>query len=212
LNKSKIEWTQFTSNPVRGKCLHACTYCYAERIRKRFGQPEELSWHPEELEKIEKRKKPAVIFMGSMYDLFGDWVPFEMISAIIQTAIFSPQHTFLFLTKNPKRYDAFDFPVNCWIGYSDDGTQDLKHWVHFKGRKNRFVSFEPLRGNRISLAHDMTDAVIIGAMTGPGASSPRKVVVEEIIKRMGDKPIFLKDNLLSIYPELPLRQETAWVI
>lgn len=74
MQTSKIEWCQFTSNPVRGKCLHACPYCYAERIRKRFGKPEEMSWHAEELTAIEKRKKSAVIFMGSMYDLFGAWV------------------------------------------------------------------------------------------------------------------------------------------
>lgn len=64
----------FTGNPIKGQCQHFCDYCYGEKIRQRFGLPKEISWHPEELEKIEKRKKPTTFFMGSIYDLFGSWV------------------------------------------------------------------------------------------------------------------------------------------
>ena len=212
MQKSKIEWCEFTSNPVRGKCLHACPYCYAERIRQRFGQPAELSWHADELAQIEKRKKPAVIFMGSMHDLFGEWVPKSWIDWTLDTAKNCPQHTFLFLTKNPARYTEFEFTPNCWIGYTDDGTSDLRNWAIFKGRKNRFVSFEPLIGDCISLNLDMVDGVIIGAQTGPGAVKPERWQVEGIIRAMEGKPVFLKNNLLSLFPELHRRQETAWVM
>lgn len=212
MNKSKIEWTQFTSNPVRGKCLHACPYCYAERIRQRFGQPEAITWVGRELTAIEKHKKPAVIFMGSMHDLFGKWIVSAMIEAILNTAKNCPQHTFLFLTKNPTRYSEFEFPSNCWTGYTDDGTSDLRNWAIFKGRKNCFVSFEPLIGDCISLNPDLVDGVIIGAMTGPGAVKPERWQIDGIIRAMEGKPVFLKNNLLSLFPELPRRQETAWTL
>ena len=59
MQKTAIEWTEYTSNPVRGKCPLGCTWCYAERIRRRFHKPEEITFHPEELETIKRHKKPA---------------------------------------------------------------------------------------------------------------------------------------------------------
>jgi len=212
LQKSNIEWCTHTSNPIRGKCQHECPYCYAERIRVRFDQPAALSWIGKELVEIEKRKKSATIFMGSMYDIFGSWVPIEMPQIIIDTAKRSPQHTFLFLTKNPVRYGIYDFPNNCWIGYSDDGTKDMRHWVHFKGRKNTFISFEPLIGRSINVNMALVGSVIIGAMTGSGKNNirPDRDIVDGIISAAGSKPVYLKNNLLALFPDLQKRQETAW--
>lgn len=200
MNRSNIEWTQFTSNPVRGKCKHACPYCYAERIRKRFGQPEEMSWHAEELFRIEARKKPAVIFMGSMYDLFGEWVPESYIHWILDTAKNCPQHTFLFLTKNPKRYTDFDFPDNCWTGAT---VTNMSSW--YPTTKRSFVSLEPLMMQLPAAAVPM----IVGAMTGPGAVTPKKEWVEHILKYTR-QPVFLKNNLLQIFPDLPQLRELPW--
>lgn len=212
MNKSGIEWTEFTSNPVSGKCRHACNYCYAERIRRRFKQTEKLSWHPERLLAIEKRKKPATIFMGSMHDIFGDWIPDKWIAEIIKTAKDCPQHTFLFLTKNPKRYARFVFPENCWLGYTDDGMQNLRNWVYMQHIKNTFVSFEPLQGNKLNVNFDIIGSVIIGAMTGLEAVKPERIWVEKIIEKAEGKPVFIKNNLLSIFPDLPRKQETAWIL
>jgi protein gp37 len=210
MQPSKIEWCTHTSNPIRGKCLHECPYCYAERIRKRFKQPEVLSWHPEELMAIERRIKPATIFVGSMYDLFGDWVPPLYIMEILNTARKCPQHTFIFLTKNPARYSEFNFSPNCWTGYSDDGTKDERNWVYFKGRENTFISFEPLIGDKINFNPVMVDAVIIGAQTGPVSVKPLREIIDGIVRAAGNKPVFLKNNLLSLFPDLINRQETAW--
>lgn len=219
MNRTKIEWVinkdgsqGFTSNPIRGRCQHFCGYCYAERIRLRFKQPAEMSWHPEELRTIEARKTPATIFMGSTYDLFGAWVPPLYIMEILNTASKCPQHTFIFLTKNPARYGEFNFSDNCWIGYSDDGTKDMRHWVHFKHKKNTFVSYEPLIGPHVSYHPGVIDAIIIGVMTGPKSERPCKGIVDYLIKVAGNKPVFLKNNLLTIYPDLPLRRELAWPI
>ena len=211
MNKSNIEWTQFTSNPIRGKCRHACPYCYAERIRVRFKQPAGVSWHPEELENIEQRKKPATIFMGSMHDIFGHWIPNEWIKRILQSAISSPQHTFIFLTKNPKRFSGWVFPDNCWCGYTDDGTRDYRNWIYLRYLPNTFVSLEPLIGNTVNLNMSLINALIIGAMTGPAAIKPDRKLVEKIIEKAGDRPVFLKNNLLSLFPDMDRRQDVAWL-
>ncbi len=217
MQKSQIEWTEFVSNPIKGRCGHYGTptcgsYCYAEAIRKRFKQPAEMSWHPKELEAIERRKKPATIFMGSMYDIFGQWVPKEWIHWILDTAKNCPQHKFIFLTKNPARYQEFYFPANCYLGYSDDVTRDLRNWAYLKEKRNAFVSLEPLLGETVNIHTGITKQVIIGAQTGPGAIRPSREVVEDTIRAM-DKvgiPIFLKDNLMRIYPSLPKRRELIW--
>lgn len=213
MQKSNIEWTKFASNPIKGKCKHFGTpicgkYCYVQtkmcnnpKIRELYGK-EEPSWHPDELATIERRRKPATIFMGSMYDLFGEWVPTEAIAAIIQTAIISPQHTFLFLTKNPKRYSDFYFPDNCWTGAT---VTNMDSW--YPTTKRSFVSLEPLMMQLPPAAVPM----IVGAMTGPGAVKPKKEWVEHILK-YAQQPVFLKNNLLSLFPDLPRRQETAWAL
>lgn len=225
MNKSSIEWTEFTSNPVRGKCLHACPYCYAERIRLRFKEPVELSWHPDELAQIEKRKTPSVIFMGSMYDLFGAWVHENYIHWILDTATNCPQHTFLFLTKNPKRYKEFEFPDNCWQGVTVTDHESAVHNIKIMSDLciNYFVSIEPLMG-RIDLwyaAFNGADSiqtmpgiagVIVGAMTGPGAVNPEREWIDTIIGQVGARPLFLKNNLLALFPDIPKRQKLPWKV
>lgn len=205
MQKSNIEWCTHTSNPIRGKCLHACHYCYAERIRVRFKMPEEITFHPKELQSIRRRKKPATIFMGSMHDIFGDWVNPDWIKEIILTAEESPQHTFLFLTKNPFRYVEFDFPDNCWCGSTVVRTTDPCYLG-----SNRFVSVEPLITSDMEIFADFGQPVIIvGAMTGPSAIRPKKQWVEKIYQQQ-ESPIFLKDNLLSLFPDLPKLKYLPW--
>lgn len=194
MQKSQIEWAEFVSNSIKGR------------------QPAEMSWHPKELEAIERRKKPATIFMGSMYDIFGAWIPSEWINWILDTVKKCPQNKFVFLTKNPARYQLFDFPTNCYLGYSDDGSKDERKWAYLKGKKNAFVSLEPLLGDKVNIHTGIIKQVIIGAQTGLGAITPSREVVEETIKAM-DKAgisVFVKDNLYKIYPDLPKRRELIW--
>src|SRR4030066_1617051 len=198
MQHSNIEWTEFVSNPIKGKCGHFKTsrcggYCYAEAIRKRFKQPEAMSWHPEELEAIRRRKKPATIFVGSAYDLFGAWVPKDWIRQIVQTARDCPRHTFLFLTKNPQRHLEFEFPGNCWTGYTDTGEGKSKG-ANFAMKKG-FISFEPLLGGIIDI-DPSTKQVIIGAQTGPGTIKPENKWVWDIIDSSPkEAAIFVKNNL-----------------
>ena len=218
MNRTKIPWVTnpdgsagFTSNPVRRQCLHNCPYCYAEKIRQRYKQPAEVSFHPEELEKIRRRKKPATIFMGSMHDIFGDWVPDEWIHKIISTTQECPQHTFLFLTKNPERYANLYIPENCWLGYTDTGEHDYRNWVHLRYFKNTFVSCEPLLGSNLNINFDVIKWLIVGSLNINGAAvNPDhggtafdSALLITSVATISGIPVFTKPELKKMYPTLP---------
>ena len=135
-----------------------CPYCYAEKVARRFthdrnkvtDQPDPFTpqFHPDRLSEPAKVKKPSKIFVGSMGDLFGDWVPEEWIEAVIRAAMDCGQHTFIFLTKNPKRYHEFGlWPPNCWVGTTVTNQADADEripWLLQVDAPVRFVSLEPL--------------------------------------------------------------------
>ena len=220
MNKSRIEWTDFTWNPVTG-CWGPggsaenpkwCFYCYAMRMACRFnvGQRPDGSFppgffptfYPERLNQPAKVKKPSKIFVCSMGDLFGDWVPQEWIEAVLnrtQRGDYS-QHIYQFLTKNPKRLKDFNpWPDNAWVGTTVTNQADADErlpWLLQVDAPVRFVSHEPLLG-AIKIRHGqglfptktysrsgqygqdlmitktpVLSWAIIGAMTGPGAVRP----------------------------------------
>jgi len=127
-----IEWTDATHNPISG-CFHACQWempdgkvanCYAEDVadnvaRRAYPQGfEHHYWKPSILDEPLKLTEPAKIFVGSMADNLGHWVPDEQIHALIDMCRKADWHTFQWLTKNPVRAKQFDFPDNCWVGTS----------------------------------------------------------------------------------------------
>lgn len=138
MNKQKtktgrgIEWTDYTWNLVAG-CYHGCQWempdgrmanCYAEDTAEGVASAayphgfEHHYYHPDRLLEPASVKKPSRIFVGSMADVFGHWVPDWQIGNILEVCLKTPQHTFQFLTKNPVRVPQFDIPDNCWIGAS----------------------------------------------------------------------------------------------
>ena len=167
MNKTKIEWCDYTWSPVRG-CLHACPYCYARRIDKRFGDGSFTpTFHPKRLIEPLAVKKPSRIFVGSMADLFGDWMwdVYEngdeegfasglvsrehVVNRVLNVAKQCPQHTFIFLTKNPKGMQGFNFPDNCWCGTSVENQEkaDEKIYELQKVECNTlFIGYEPALG------------------------------------------------------------------
>ncbi len=101
------------------------------------------------LDEPKNKTKPLKIFVSSMGDLFGDWVPDEWIQEVLKTVRECPQHSFLFLTKNPKRYREINFPDNAWIGTSveNQAAADLRIPLLLEAKaKVKFVSVEPLLG------------------------------------------------------------------
>lgn len=212
MNRTKIEWCDYSWSPITG-CLHACPYCYAARIDKRFGDGSFApTFHPERLQDPLKAKKPSRIFVGSMADLFGDWDwKVEMGGSITRDYIIHcifniveqcPQHAFIFLTKNPKGMQGFDFPVNCWCGTSVENQEKANERIPelLKVKcKTLFISYEPALGpvdftdladgENIFATIGVTPGprgegveypikpkikwLIIGAQTGPGAAPPK---------------------------------------
>lgn len=126
-----IQWTDYTWNANAG-CHHRCRWtmpdgsvavCYAEEIANKFTRAypqgfENHYWHPRRLEEPLKLAEPAKIFLDSMSDLMGHWVPEDQIHAVIKITRQAYWHTFQLLTKNSPRLLQFDFPDNVWVGAS----------------------------------------------------------------------------------------------
>jgi len=108
MNKSSIEWCDFTWNPVSGcsKVSGGCKNCYAEGVANRFWGDRKFTdviCHEDRLDQPLRRKKGARIFVNSMSDLFHEDVPFEFIDKVMAVVALCPQHTFIVLTKRPER-------------------------------------------------------------------------------------------------------------
>jgi len=153
MNRTKIEYVDYTWNPVTG-CLgpggtpeepKRCSYCYAHRLAKgrlkhiylaKFPAAVALSqegkidpfWPRFWISRMNEPvfyKESAKIFISDMGDLFGAWIPNPWIVRILETVRACPQHTFLLLTKNPARYKEFQsWPGNCWLGTTVTNQQD----------------------------------------------------------------------------------------
>lgn len=168
-------------------------------------------------------KKPRNVFVCSMADLFGAWVPDEWIKAVFDACKAGSQHRYLFLTKNPQRYielsDKGLLPSddNFWFGYSATKDADLWRFHHADECpvKHLFVSVEPILGplEEGFSTHLPADWVIVGAETGNRAS---KVVPEkswiDFIKmdcEYSGRPLFMKESLREIMGA-DFRQEFPW--
>ena len=210
MNRTKIEWCDYTINPVKGLCPVACPYCYARAMYKRFKWQEEVRWWPEAWDLVDTLKKPSRVFVGSTFELFHESLPYNWMEYNLLTAKKYPQHTFIFLTKQPQNLIKFSpFPENCWVGVTAT-DQDmlliaLNHFYEHRIAKVQFISLEPFlsweTGHWIHplpqhLSKKDVDWLIIGAQTNP-YKPPEISWVREIVEA-ADKagiPVFLKDNL-----------------
>lgn len=252
MNKTKIEWCDSTWNPVTG-CRHRCDYCYARRVAQRFGKevPDysgyplshegahvldnkidnnpypflfEPTFHAYRLKEPQHKKKPQTIFVCSMADLFGDWVPDEWIKEVFGACKKAPQHRYLFLTKNPPRYGRLagtgKLPdsENFWYGVTatDHQTAELSmRYLPPVWRYNLFVSVEPMLGSiNLPAAEQYPKWIILGAMTGPGSkhNQPKREWIKNVVEsaRASGVPVFMKDSLLPIMGEENMLREFPW--
>jgi len=229
MNKTKIEWCDYTINPVKGLCPMACDYCYARRMYKRFKWNPKIRFDPTVFNNLPT--KPARIFVGSTIELFmpqfedSHWLPkiFDLIRPYKWL-------TFIFLTKQPNvaaRWFIHHPPEdNWWIGAS------ATNWLQFSdalgnlatiNAKVKFLSFEPLLEIiqfdmlQQMLFPSVIDWVIIGAQTPYSPkTAPKMSWVREILvaaSNAGSKPVFMKSNLQpvidhdSLWSGWKLRQE-----
>ena len=159
---SSIEWTESTWNPLTGctKISPGCKHCYAERMAWRLqamGQPNyangfTLTLHEHVLEAPLSWKKPQVIFVNSMSDLFHRDVPIGFIQQVLSVMRRASWHTFQVLTKRSARLLEFnsqiEWPFNVWMGVSVE-TEDYAWRIdHLRqtGAQIKFLSLEPLLG------------------------------------------------------------------
>lgn len=182
---SKIEWTQATWNPITGctKISEGCKYCYAEKLVRRlkgmhqekYRNGFEVTLHEKNLKDPLSWKKPKMIFVCSMSDLFHKDVPLSFIQKVFETMKEATQHKFQVLTKRAERLPEINnflsWPDNVWLGVTVELEKYLYRIEHLKktGAKTKFISFEPLLGmiNKINL--EGIDWVIAGGESGPGA-------------------------------------------
>lgn len=158
-------------------------------------------------------KKGRNIFVCSMADLFGDWVPDSWIEEIFKACEKAPQHNYLFLTKNTKRYEKIPdryMPPNMWFGWSQTGPMGNKCDFSTHHSIKTFISIEPLLEPFKEFHIKGIDWVIIGAETGRRKNKvvPERKWIEDIVNecRKSDIPVFMKSSLADIWGE-PLIQE-----
>jgi len=215
MNRTKIEWTDYTWNPITG-CTRGCQYCYARRsalrMRGRFGYPQDNpfrpTFHESRLKEPSTVKGHALIFLCSMGEFYDPGVPEQWRERIYDQMEKNPNLVFQILTKQRiiKPGLRSCFPKNMWIGITIDGTSDYwrKPLEDLRNIDNNisFISFEPLLGDVLPDDFEFVDWAIVGARTGPGARPPDKDLVLSLVDKIDDMgiPLFVKPNLRKYYP------------
>ena len=208
--KSSIEWTESTWNPLTGctKISPGCKLCYAERMSSRLkamGQRNyrngfRLTLHKHMLDTPLHWRKPQVVFVNSMSDLFQDKVPVTFIQQVFTTMRAAHWHRFQVLTKRSRRLlelsEQLDWAANIWMGVSVESEKyefridDLRK----TGAAIKFLSLEPLLGPLPKLNLSGIDWVIVGGESGPGARPMHKQWVISIRDQCSaaEVPFFFK--------------------
>lgn len=188
-DSSSIEWTDATWNPVTGctKISSGCDNCYASRFSERFrgvpGHPFEagfdLTLRYGRLRQPMQWKRPRMIFVNSMSDLFHKGVPEEFVSRVWDIMEGADWHTFQILTKRSslmrdflnRRYAGRKVPSHIWFGVSIEDRSKLSRLCHLQAAPAgiRFLSVEPLIAPVGRLDLDGISWVIVGGESGPRA-------------------------------------------
>lgn len=177
----------------------------------------EPTYHRYRMDTLDKLKMGNNIFVGAMADVFGEWVPDNWLDEIFKICTKHSIHNYLFLTKNPKRYEQYSVPKreNMWYGTTITKKNELTKVMYLPAGCRKFVSIEPLMEDiepeNNAPIFRCIDWVIIGAETGrrkdkivPQLEWVRKIVLE------ADKnglPVFMKNSLLPIVGEENMRRD-----
>lgn len=198
-DRSAIEWTQATWNPVTGcsKVSAGCAHCYAETFAERWrGVPDhpyeqgfDLKLWPDRLDVPLRWREPRQVFVNSMSDLFHEEIPSEYIAKVFDVMVRADHHIFQVLTKRHERLATLapdlPWPENVWMGV----TIENRRFVHRADYLRqvpaavRFISAEPLLGPLEGL--DLTDIhwLISGGESGP----KHRPVKEEWLVELRDR-------------------------
>ena len=234
MSRTKIDWCDHVFNPVWG-CRHTCPYCYARTFARRFGKQkanqemkhiESPGWTLELLSSLAGHlqafqptflwsnfnrafpRKPSRIFVNSMSDI-AFWKP-DWMHMVLRKIRRHPEHTFLFLTKDPRSYENLSFPKNCWLGVTITTQAEMDalgaylFGCSWEKDANLFLSIEPIL-EPITLTIE-PDWLILGAETG---NRKEKVIpdpdwIHPLVFDSG-VPVFMKSSLQELW-QMPLIQ------
>lgn len=207
---TSIEWTEMTWNPVTGcvKVSPGCKHCYAETLSKRlramgaerYQDGFQVTPHDDLVDLPMKWKRPRVVFVNSMSDLFQEQVPLDFIRRVFETMGQCPQHQFQVLTKRAERLvelsGDLNWCSNIWMGVSIE-NQEYAYRSKLLRRVPaaiRFLSVEPLLGKITALPLNGIHWVIVGGESGPGARPMKQEWVETIYRQCREQavPFFFK--------------------
>ncbi|HET6292231.1 MAG TPA: phage Gp37/Gp68 family protein [Kribbella sp.] len=191
-DRSAIEWTEATWNPVTGcdRVSAGCDHCYALTLSKRLkamgnakyqndgdsrtsGPGFGVTVHPQTLFEPYRWRSPRVVFVNSMSDLFHARVPIAFVRDVFDVIRDTPQHTYQVLTKRSLRLrrmaGQLDWPENLWLGVSVENSGVLSRVDDLRQvpAAVRFLSCEPLLGPLDSINLSGIGWVIAGGESGP---------------------------------------------
>lgn len=226
---NSVDWANWTWNPVTG-CEHGCKFCYAreiansQRMAAVYPNGFEPTYHPYRLDapKNTSRKdsddeRDGRVFVCSMADLFGKWVPKDWIQSVFNACIESPEWEYLFLTKWPARYAQMPLLKKAWYGASviqqSDVTRVEKAMSAFKTDCVKWISLEPMLGPITFNDLSWCDLVVIGGQTS--TTQPEGYVPEfapdfdwivNVVNECREfgVPYYIKDNLGMTRPGMNL--------
>jgi protein gp37 len=197
-----------------------------------FAEPQETKGFMKAIH----RREPTTFFVGDLCDLFGEWVSDDLIERVFDECAAYWHHTYIFLTKNPKRYVALDkagkLPnrKNFWYGTT---VTTQNQWMFVSKVYKTFLSIEPIMGDfpidfiaqlRVEMFSTKPkqrivngiNAVILGAETGNRSDKvvPQKGWIDHIVQACGiyKVSVFMKDSLLPIVGAENMRRELPWEV
>ena len=214
VQRTNIEWTDYTWNPIKGLCPHDCWYCYARKVYERFGWDTEMRFElrdPKAIDKLHRKNIPdgSKVFVCSTFELFHPEVPKAWRKIIFDVIKLNPKIIFQILTKFPQNIHR-PMPDNVWLGVSITKPIEMYPrivYLYQADAKIKFVSFEPLMGDVGQFRFQgylggKADWIIIGKLTGYGHQhDPKYFWIQSLVNhaRKFNTPVFLKNNLKEIW-------------
>ncbi len=196
MNKTSIEWTENTWNPITGctQISEGCRNCYAKKMAKRlkamknprYANEFEVTIHKDLFDAPLRKKKSQIIFVCSMSDLFHEKVSFSIIEEIFNVMKKASWHIFQVLTKRSNRLlefsEKYKIPDNVWVGVSIENIDVSNRLTDLQKTKanTKFVSAEPLLGSLKDLNFSGIDWVVVGGESGSQSRVLKKEWVEEL--------------------------------